>query len=538
MSTPTPADGPDEVRARGDLYLNVKNWEYELCDEDAEPINWSDWTYYGQPPGLPWGDGMLNEHWWFGPYNDTHDFRDIWLYQHKVTGQIMWFVQHLRREWLTPEASWHLRSFAGTNVTGAHTAAPRSQRKFIDVRHQASNPASERDFSYWNASWAAATTSEAMAGRGWGSNPPPYTKDEEALSPYGAPQHQVQTAQQNTADNWIRGVLGTGTQMCYNFSSTQSWYKDGWYPVVYAVNYYSWIMTQSVAADFTPSKTSTSPWPTTGTWHQDKGILGMIGVFPDAPLDEWGEFDWYSDLGKSIYSVEFSYADEDFFGVSARFQACAWMPPLNTGQGNIFEQWTPTPIYFSKHPYEVYENLDASNVHFGGGEILSTRVVAPGDSGIYTSGTRDGWPGTEWQHPYMDHEIWVDMGPDDESLKWTLNATTGHLVSPPEPIAPYAWPGVQQTFFFHYGSDVRTLCNYRGQFIHRRAFITFYVCPEEEEECPPHLRLLQRSDVAKGPFENVPTRPDCGKALRLKGRDVQQNLVPGNLPRTQPNSYP
>ena len=58
------------------------------------------------------------------------------------------------------------------------------------------------------------------------------------------------------------------------------------------------------------------------------------------------------------------------------------------------------------------------------------------------------------------------------------------------------------------------------------------------EECPPHLRLLQRSDVAKGPFEPIPVTPECGKALRLMGRDVQQNLIPGNLPRTQPNSYP
>lgn len=57
-------------------------------------------------------------------------------------------------------------------------------------------------------------------------------------------------------------------------------------------------------------------------------------------------------------------------------------------------------------------------------------------------------------------------------------------------------------------------------------------------ECPPHLRLLQRSDVAKGPFEPIPATPDCGYALRLAGRDVQQNLIPGNLPRVQPNSYP
>lgn len=59
-----------------------------------------------------------------------------------------------------------------------------------------------------------------------------------------------------------------------------------------------------------------------------------------------------------------------------------------------------------------------------------------------------------------------------------------------------------------------------------------------DDPCPPHLRLLQRTDVAKGRFEHVPVTDDCGKALRLKGRDVQQNLVPGNLPRTQPNSYP
>jgi len=75
-------------------------------------------------------------------------------------------------------------------------------------------------------------------------------------------------------------------------------------------------------------------------------------------------------------------------------------------------------------------------------------------------------------------------------------------------------------------------------YIERTFFYLSAQLPDAFGKCPPHLRLLQRTDVAKGRFEHVPVTDDCGKALRLMGRDVQQNLIPGNLPRTQPNSYP
>ena len=103
------------------------------------------------------------------------------------------------------------------------------------------------------------------------------------------------------------------------------------------------------------------------------------------------------------------------------------------------------------------------------------------------------------------------------------------------------WGGHQTSFFssHHHGAWVRM--SSVKPFIEVQWPEWHYWIPgeeEEEEECPPHLRLLQRSDVAKGPFEPIPVTPECGKALRLMGRDVQQNLIPGNLPRVQPNSYP
>lgn len=144
------------------------------------------------------------------------------------------------------------------------------------------------------------------------------------------------------------------------------------------------------------------------------------------------------------------------------------------------------------------------------------------------------------EFPYMRDALQATIGSGNPGLRYENVIFKHHNYIDPE----YSWTGMPPPFGGFGTSGISELWHqltWRNQGDVRLWYELqwpdyYWWIPSVE--CPPHLRLLQRSDVAKGPFEPIPATPDCGYALRLAGRDVQQNLIPGNLPRVQPNSYP